>query len=190
MLPEFPKAKQAIQNAWFKVIFAETRSSDPFISKIAVRAQREGNRAFWGESEIEYRKHSVTCRVPTEIAKGVTTEEFFGMAESLGQEMAKGQARRLFEVIETPGPRIITFDNGDGQLTLELWLSKMATMEIDFDERGVPKWPSFVLAPSAAEELKESLVNLSTKQIEHLGRFLEIKKREFDERTSRRRLVD
>lgn len=190
MLPEFPKARQAIQKAWNKVLLEASRISDPLVSKVAVRAQREGNRAYWGETEIEYNRKSVSYEVPIESAKGVPTEKYFEIAENLGREIAEGQARSIFAALETPGPRNAAITTTEGPLTFELWLSKVEQMEIDFDNSNKPKWPSFYLSPNATLELKHALLNMSQEQKVKLEQLIEIKRREFNERASRRRLVD
>jgi hypothetical protein len=45
MLPEFPRAQEAIQNVWNKLMFVALGFSDPLMSQIPVRLQKEGKGA-------------------------------------------------------------------------------------------------------------------------------------------------
>ena len=192
MLPEFPRAYDAIQKVWNRILFDAVGFSDPLISQIAVRVQREGHRSLQGESELEYKAMSVSHQWKPEVGKGIPTEEFFGLPRQLGKEMATGQAKDVFEAISQPTSRSGAIDRSEGPLTFELWLRKMEAFEIDFNEDGMPQWPQWFLSNNAIGELKASMKDgdLTTGQTQRMAELVARKRREFDEREARRRLVE
>lgn len=113
MLPEFPIAQEAIQKAWNEVFFKAMGSSDPMLSQIEMRVQKEGSKAFIGNTKIQFKKAHVEYQWKPEIGKGIPYDEFFARAEQLGEEMAKQQAAICFEVLSKPGPRNAVFKKTD-----------------------------------------------------------------------------
>ena len=69
-------------------------------------------------------------------------------------------------------------------------LSKMESFEINFDENGVPLWPQFFLTEDARAEILRSMSSPTPEQVQKLDELVAKKRREFDEREARRRLVD
>lgn len=192
MLPEFPRASNAIQKVWNRILFNAAGFSDPLVSQVAIRVQREGHRAFVGEFETEYRAHQVSHEWKPEVGKGISTDEFFGIPQRLGKEIAMGQAEIIFAAMSKPSPHVGTIEESDGPLTFELWLEKMEKYELDFDESDKPRWPQW-FAPEAVIAEFWSQINqgaLTTEQTQRLAELVAGKRKEFDEREDRRRLVD
>jgi hypothetical protein len=192
MLPEFPRAYDAIQKVWNRIMFDAAGFSDPLISQIAVHVQREGHRSLQGESEMEYKPISVSHAWKPEIGKGMSTEEFFGLPLRLGKEMATGQAKNVFEAMSQPTPRSGSVRRSEGPLTFELWISKMEAFEIDFDEQGIPRWPQWFVSEDALSEVKASMGEgkLTPEQNQRMAELVARKRQEFDEREAHRRLVE
>jgi hypothetical protein len=190
MLPEFPRAHEAIQKVWNKLMFAALGFSDPLISQIPIRPQKEGNRATYGDSPVNFRKKSVSYKWSPEIGKGISTEKFFGMPLELGKQMAQKQAKDIFTLIEMPTPYTGTIKKEEGPVNLDLWISKMESFEINFDENGVPVWPQFFLSEDALEEIRLSMSSPTPEQVKKLAELVAKKRKEFDEREACRRLVD
>jgi hypothetical protein len=190
MLPEFPRAHEAIQKVWNKLMFAALGFSDPLMSQIPIRPQKEGNRAAWGDSPVTYKKKSVSYKWSPEVGRGIPTEKFFGMPLELGKQMAQKQAKDVFTLIEKPTPHTGTIKKEEGPVNLDLWISKMESFEINFDENGVPLWPQFFLTEDAQVEILRSMSSPTPEQIQKLAELVAKKRREFDEREARRRLVD
>jgi hypothetical protein len=192
MLPEFPRAYDAIQKVWNRVLFNAAGFSDPLISQLTVRVQREGHRAFLGESETEYKAHSVSYQCKPEIGKGIATEEFFELPVRIGKEMALKQAKGVFEAMSKPTRHTGTLSKNEGPLTFDLWLAKMESFDLDFDKNGVPRWPQWFLSEQALAEFRDQMNqgNLTPEQRQRLAQLVARKRKEFDERENRRRLVD
>lgn len=190
MLPEFPRAQEAIQKVWNKLMFAALGFSDPLISQIRVRPQKEGNRAAWGDSAINYQKKSVSYQWSPEIGRGIPTEEFFRMPLVLGKQMAQRQAKDVFTLLQDPTPHTGVIRKEEGPLTFDLWISKMESIEINFDENGVPLWPQFFGSEDGLKEIRQWMDSPTSEQVQKLDELVAKKRREFDEREACRRLVD
>ena len=124
MLPEFPRAYDAIQKVWNRVLFNAAGFSDPLISQVTVRVQREGHRAFLGESETEYKAQSVSHQWKPEVGKGIPTEEFFGVPLRIGKEMAMKQAKGFYEAMCRNHLRILVLSAKAMGLSLSTYGSK------------------------------------------------------------------
>lgn len=190
MLPEFPRATEAIHKVWDKLMFAALGFSDPLISQIPIRPQKEGNRAAWGDSPITYKKKSVSYKWSPEVGKGMPTEKFFDMPLDLGKQMALKQAKDVFKLIKKPTPHTGTVGKDEGPFDLDLWISKMESFEINFDENGGPLWPQFFLREDARAEILQSMNSPTPEQLQKMDELIAKKRKEFDEREARRRLVD
>lgn len=192
MLPEFPRAYDAIQKVWNRVLLNAAGFSDPLVSQLTVRVQREGHRAFLGESETEYKAQSVSYQWKPEIGKGISTEEFFGLPLRIGKEMALKQAKGVLEAIVKPSPHIGTLSKSDGPLSFDLWLEKMESFELDFDENGVPRWPQWFVSEEAMAEFRSQMNqgDLTPEQRQRQAELVARKRKQFDERENRRRLVE
>jgi len=190
MLPEFPRAYDAIQKVWNQLLFNALGFSDPFISQVPLRVQKEGHRAFLGESEFDYKKSSSSYNWTPESAKGIPTEEYFEIPKRVGQEMAAAQAKDAFSVIAKPTPRSGVINKTDGPFTFDLWLSKMDAMEIDFDEAGIPIWPQWFLSEELIAQVQTIMQELNSENQQRWAELVAKKRKEFDEREARRRLVE
>jgi hypothetical protein len=192
MLPEFPAAEDAIQKAWNRIFFEAVGLSDPLIAQLDVRVQKEGKRAFVGETEIEFKKARVEHQWKPEQGKGIPSDEFFGIAKRLGEEMARQQALHCFEVLSTPGPHNAAIEKNDRPFSFDDFLSGLEGMEIDFDAQGMPKWPTGFVTPEAFASVQNNREawSLTDERHRRLSEFVVRKRKEFDEREARRRLVD
>jgi hypothetical protein len=191
MLPEFPRAYDAIQKVWKRVLFNAAGFSDPLISQLTVRVQREGHRAFLGESETEYKAQRVSHQWKPEVGKGMPTEEFFRLPLRIGKEIAIKQAKGVFEAMSEPSPHTGTLSKSDGPLTFDLWLEKMESFDLDFDEKGVPRWPQWFVSEEAMAEFRAQMKrDLTPEQRQRQAELVARKRKQFDERENRRRLVE
>jgi hypothetical protein len=194
MLPEFPVAHDAIQKIWNEAFFKALSGSDPLISEIEVRTQKEGRRAFIGDEEIQYKSAHVEHQWKPESGKGIPFAEFVARAKQLGAEMAKQQAAICFKVLSVPGPRNAVFEKKktEGPFSFDDFLSSLEKMEIDFDAVGMPKWPTgyFDAETIASIRNNSGAWQMTDERNRRLADFVEEKKKEFNEREARRRLVD
>lgn len=161
------------------------------MSGIPVRVQKEGNSAFLSGEQMKYQQCSVTSSFPARDAQGMSKEEFFGTAAQLGHDLAGEQAKGLFAKLSEPTPYTmpVTFES---PLTFKQLLETWQKMEVRFDKEGKPVWPTIMCSAQIRQELHENLPKwLEDMDCQKALRDLaEVKRKEFDEREARRRLVD
>ena len=192
MLPEFPAAQDAIKQAWSKAFFDGMKTSDPFLQQLEVRVQKEGTRAFVGNEEIKFQLTRVQQQCEIECGRGISFDDYLERAAQLGRDMAREQAKHCFEVLNTPGPRHAMVEKVGTGFSFDDFLEKMETMEIDFDKDGKPQWPTWYLDPVAyaAVQRDRDTFGLNPERMQRLAGLVAKKRKEFDEREARRRLVD
>jgi hypothetical protein len=192
MLPEFPKARRQMFDLWNTAFFNGLNGNENFLTEIPIRVQKEGDRAFVGGGEMEYKLHSVNFSFSARDGEGMSEEEFFGAALKLGAEMAGRQAKTLFDKMSTPSPHGMPFQWKAGELKCEQFLEILEKMDMDFNGNGKPRLPMMVLPPQAEAEVRTKLAQwhedlIKRKKWEEL---IDRKRKDFDEREARRRLVD
>jgi hypothetical protein len=191
MLPEFAKARQKMLELWGKTLFSGLHGSDPLLSEFPVRVQKEGTAAVIGGGEIEYKTCSVEMSFPARVAEGLSREEFLGGAFRMGAEMAGKQAQGILETLVKPESGFVSI-SWSGELTLETVLDAWSKLPFEFDENDRPQWPLGVFSPAAKAEVDQKLQLWLQDSETHrkLSELVDAKKKEFDEREARRRLVD
>lgn len=189
VFPEFPNAMRRMKEMWTAAL-VQGMHGDPLFADLPVRVQKEGNRARIGDSEINYVKISAGQSLPARIAEGQSVAEFYESAEALGKQLGEQQAKHLFERMSEPShaaqPINITEETTFDDL-LALW----DRMEVRFIE-GMPHWPSIV-ANQRGLDLVRGLIESAQEDPVARNKWrllLEKKRKEFDEREARRRLVD
>ncbi len=191
MLPEFPSARRKMLELWNQVLFVNLHGSDPILAQIPVRVQKEGDSALLGGQEMEYKKCTVESSFPARDAEGMSFDEFFGSAEKLGHGLAAEQAKGIFAKLLHPTPHTMPI-TVEGQLTFQQLVETWGKMDVSFDKDGRPIWPSIGGDSRSTAELNENLPKwLQDPECQNaLTELTERKRREFDEREARRRLVD
>jgi hypothetical protein len=192
VLPEFPKARRKMLDLWNTAFFSGMNGSDAFLSQIPVRAQKEGDAAQIGSDDMDYKLCSVKFSFPARDAQGMTEEEFFGAPLSLGAQMAGQQAKTVYSKLMTPSPHGMPLEWKIGELQFDQLLAIWEKMEVDFGNDGLPRWPTIVLHPEARAEVMAKLPQWhEDPECRKKWAALVLQKRkEFDERETRRRLVD
>jgi hypothetical protein len=71
MIPDFPNARHAMLELRSRALFAGLNGTDPLISEIPVRVQKEGNAAHVAGNEIQYEKVSVQSSFQSRDAEGM-----------------------------------------------------------------------------------------------------------------------
>lgn len=170
---------------WNQAMFTSLHGGEPFLAQIPLRVQKEGDAGF------DYKRCSVEFSFPTRDAQGMTVDEFFGLAVKLGKEMASEQMKVVIDTAMRPTPHTMPVKI-EGSLTFQQILDTWARMEIRFGDDGMPIWPHIVLGPEWSTELREQMPKwLADPECQRkMAALAEQKRKEFDEREARRRLVD
>ena len=181
-----------MMDLWSKAFFFGMNGCDPILSQIPVRVQKEGDSAHIGGSKMEYKKLSVSTSFDIKEGEGMTVDDFIDLPVSLGDQMAGQQAKSIFEMLQKPSPHGVPLAWKTGELKFEHILENWEKMEIDFGNDGQPRWPTHFLQPAAMAEFKEKLqeAHNTPECREKWAQLVERKRKEFDEREARRRLVD
>lgn len=192
MLPEFPKARRKMLDLWNKAFFKGLNGADAFLSQIRVRAQKEGTVMQIGDDNMKYKRISVNSSFKIKEGEGMKFDEFFASPMKLGVEMAGQQAKTIYEKMKVPSPHGAPLEWKPGELKFEQILELWEKMEIDFGDDGKPRWPTMVLVPDAKAELMAKLPTWheDPEYRKKWAELVERKRKEFDERETRRRLVD
>jgi len=193
MLPEFPNAQEAIKKAWNRRLFKALGFSDPLISRIPLHVQREGNKAMVGATETKFRMLKAEHQWKPAIGQGIPLDDFFALADRLGDDMARQQAQHTMEILaEQPSTRHSVLKKTEGSFSFDDVLSELERMEIDFDERGMPMWPTVFLGTPALQSFVQNSKahELNEERRKRMSDLVARKRKEFDEREARRRLVD
>ena len=155
MLPVFAKSKRATLELFVKVVGKAAVNANPILGKIKIRHQKEGHKArisdnTGGQSEIDYKKLQVQTSYKPDGMRGMTPNEFIEQAASLGTQLAKKQTEMIFAGInkacQTPDSsrKAISVSSFEDYLTLLKSLDYHS-----FDENGVPKGQTLVVAPGS-----------------------------------------
>ncbi|AOS44265.1 hypothetical protein Verru16b_01326 [Lacunisphaera limnophila] len=189
MLPEFPRAKKRADELWMAAMMAGMRS-DPFLAGIAIRVQKEGRRAYVDGSEMNYVPASVATTLKANVGRGETVEEFYNSAEALGKKMGDEQAKYLFKVMEQPSTTFQPFNFGP-DVTIDDILGVWDKMFVRFKE-GRPQWPQITSSAEVLGRLREIMEQSLQDPVSRAKwqALIDKKRKEYDEREARRRLVD
>jgi len=197
MLPDFPKIKKKHVEAINRYL-KDLIHQEPLFSGIREEHHFEGNRMFYktvdGEpNETEYQVASSEFMVKREdvIAKGPMAyiENIKGLAEEMNRQKAKYFFDKMKEVTEKTGNIV----DGKGQpINFELFLETIKKMWVDFDDAGNPILPTMVVSPELGAKLSKLLpewernpeYNKAYKEV------IELKRKEWHDRESHRKLVD
>jgi len=176
---------------WNQAFFAGFHGSDSFVAKIPIDVAREGDSMFVGGGEITLNKISASFSMPLRVAQGMSVEEFIGTAAKMGSELGRERAKGFFQAFPAPSPHAMAFEWKQPlqfQQVLDVW----EKMQIDFGPDGLPIWPQVVLNAKGYDEFQKKLPEWQ--QDPECNRkwadLVERKRKEFDEREARRRLVD
>lgn len=173
-------------------MFAGLHGSDHVLAAMPIRVQREGHTAFVGEQEIEHKTCKVEFSFPSKDAEGMSIEEFVGGAIDIGRQMGEQQARHMFEVMKQPTLHSRAVSWKVGEATFDDILNTWSNMQIDFGPDGLPQWPQIVVSPEAHAELAQKMPQW-LKDAECRRKWAELtnqKRKDWDEREARRKLVD
>ncbi|MGD0919732.1 MAG: hypothetical protein ABSB22_25120 [Thermodesulfobacteriota bacterium] len=171
---------------------------DPLFSEIREEHHFEGNRMSYktvdGEpDETEYQAASSEFMVKREdvIAKGAMAyiENIKGLAEEMNRQKAKYFFDKMKEVTEKTGNIV----DGKGQpMNFDLFLESIKKVWIEFDDGGNPILPTMVVSPELEAKLSKLLPEWE-KNPEYKKAYeevIELKRKEWNDRESHRKLVD
>jgi hypothetical protein len=193
MLPDFPKVKRKYIEAidrYPRVLIQQ----DPLFLGIREEHHFEGNRMLYGtmdgdinQGDYKVAKSESVIKREDIISKGV--EAYLEQIRNAAEEMKRQKAETMFSKIREVTDRTGNVVNAKGRpLDFELYLEVLKKMWIDFDEDGKAILPTLVVSPEQGDKLQtlmpEWLNNPKFKET------MEMKRKEWNDRESNRKLVD
>ena len=193
MLPDFPKVKRKYIEAidrYLRVLIQQ----DPLFLGIREEHHFEGNRMLYGtmdgdinQGDYKVAKSESVIKREDIISKGV--EAYLEQIRNAAEEMKRQKAETMFSKIREVTDRTGNVVNAKGRpLDFELYLEVLKKMWIDFDEDGKAILPTLVVSPEQGDKLQtlmpEWLNNPKFKET------MEMKRKEWNDRESNRKLVD
>ena len=197
MLPDFPKIKKKHVEAINKYL-RDLIHQDPLFSGIREEHHFEGNRMSYktvdGEpNEEEYQVASSEVLVKREdvITKGAMA--YMENIKALAEEMNKQKAKYFFEKMKEVTEKTGNIVDAKGQpVNFELFLETIKKMWVDFDDAGNPILPTIIVHPELGAKLSKLLPEWD-KNPEYKKAYeevIELKRKEWNDRESHRKLVD
>ena len=198
VLPVFPKAKKAMQDAFSKELFRAVWDICPLLKEIRVRPQTEGREASYQREdgkivEMQYQLQRVESRLKFEDARGLSPENFLQAATDIGEEMGKKMMSSLLMEVSKATEEVGNVVRCEGKgLTFEKFLEMATNIHTEFDAQGRPNVKTFVASPEACRQFEKNLKEWTSDPVKRaaLEQVTEQHRKAFNEREARRRMVD
>lgn len=201
MLPDFPKLKKKTEKATIKVI-GEVPFDSPLLSQVRRKTHFEGNRFSLVDEngeyiEKEYKKIQSEFSIDAKevLERGILA--YLTKFIKSGKEMQKKNVDLFLKTIEEATAKTGNQVDSKGKLLTEVYLKALEKVQVDFDENGNPYLPQLIMNPedvSKQDERISEYLNENPKHMEEyrkkLDKIIEIKRKEWHDRESNRKLVD
>lgn len=201
MLPDFPSFKRKIEIATTFFV-SEVTYGSPLLSVINKKRCFEGNGfsfiddcGDYVEREIEETYTEASVGLNDVLDRGFLAflEKSLEAVEELQQKMTK----QVLEEVNIATAKAGTQVDAKGKLITESYLEGLEKIYVEFDERGNPYLPKLTMHPDTVlkhdklleEHLKENPKHMEEYE-ERLKEIIEIKRKEYNDRESNRKLVD
>ena len=196
MLPQFPQAQALLKELWDESFLAGKRETLHDTLDLPSRQFIEGKQSSYQREDgkvvpLELSKHTVERRVDVSDGKGMAFDKFFATAKEVGQEFGGKILKGLLGMIEKGTKETGNVVETRGQISKADFLKIIDMVEHSFDEQGTPT-NIFLASPALFDDLQRQQKEWKS-DAEFQQQVAEIRRRKkeaFDERTSRRRLVD
>jgi hypothetical protein len=194
MLPDFPEAKQKVAQRLLRAVDAKRAETIHVFDQSPQFILHEGQllvivREDGVVTEVEMNHLSVEFSIPDDEFERISPEALSAKIESAAIEMGRKQLERVYQHIdETVTNRVSTEGQPVGP---EHLLQCFETIQVDFDAKGNPKFPTIVMHPSQSEVYQKAANEIESTP--HLRQRLENaiaqKREEWRARESNRKLV-
>lgn len=198
MLPDFPKLKKQLRLLFRQRLRQSFGHQAPVISELRKHQSHEGDtftihRLDGSVSTTAYQKTEVQFTIQKKDLPRLTPQELIAKIDDAAGKMAEEASKHLFEELERAVAEVGNVVNAQGKpISSELLLQMLQKIQMDFDEEGRPRGLTMVVGPKLAEALKLLIPQWeSDPEFSRRHRALmEMKREEWRDRESRRKLVD
>lgn len=197
MLPDFPKIKRRRSQKFMRVVAKELRKRTPLFRGIRSFRQHEGDTLKYdtiqGEQvDLSYNQVGASLEILATGLVSMSNAEYIEKAKSMARELATGQTRQFFKVVDQNCNEAGNSFKVGPELTPENILEGWSRIDFDFDENRSPKFPTIVAGPEDCQ----SFNNMMTKAmndpvfISKLDELLTQKWMDWRDREANRKLVE
>lgn len=197
MLPDFPSLKDEIHDLFMIQLRQIDPEVAPVVGLIPHRRYHEGVegrlvREDGSVDDTEMEEISVTETFEYDEFGDLSLEEVFNryknIIDKIDIEKEKSVLSDISEAAESVGNTI----GAEGEeITPELVLEMLREVQIQFDRNGDPILPSFVIHPDAGDQVESALGKLGEEPYKsEMEEVIRQKRKEWNDRESRRKLVD
>jgi len=198
MLPVFARSRKAMRELWQQHLFRSLYGSDPVLTGVPLRVQREGKESSFESSSgerktMEYKPIVAESMFKPEEGKGMSTEEFFRLASEPGKKMAQEASRRMLEEVAKVTKEAGQVIDAKGQaFHPRLMIEALRKMDISFDDHGNPSLPQMIVGSELHSSIRDKIPGWEQDEAIKSGmrEVIAQKREEFREREANRRLVD
>jgi hypothetical protein len=142
--------------------------------------------------ESDFHSASGEAIVPVEAIKSGSLEAVFTALLPVSTQVGASMAMSMYDTIEAGIRSVGNEVNAAGKpLTADLILDAFEKVLVDFDENGLPRWPTMVVHPSQTAHLQAELARAESDSalVERLRKITERKREEWHAREASRVLV-
>jgi hypothetical protein len=199
MLPDFTDLVTQLQDAVTMRLRLRVRSGDPVISMIGHMTQYEGDRQTYetvqgDERQTDYQRVEGLISISRPELRELTLEDILKKVDAAAEEMTGQIARSMFATIGQAAETAGNLINNEGKpFMFDTFLAGIERVDIDFDEAtGRPHMPRLVMHPDLWAKVKDKLPEWETnpESRRRFAQLIEKKRNEWNDRESRRKLVD
>lgn len=197
MLPSFARTKEKIRIRSEREL-KKGVDEDPQSLGIRLLIFHEGNNLVTTsidgyEDRGPLKEHQVRFEISDEEMREKGPHAIFEKIPTLAEDMAAQREKALFEKMHDVTERTGNVVEGDGKgLTPELIMETLKKIDISFDEHGNPIMPTLIVSPDVLKKMGENtdLWKETPEMQQKMVELIETKRREWDDRQNRRKLVD
>lgn len=197
MLPSFARTKEKIRIRSERELRKRV-DEDPQSLGIRKFIFHEGNQLATTsidgyEDRSPLQEHQVRFEISEEENREKGPHAIFERIPTLAKDMASQREKALFEKMNDVTKRTGNIVEGDGKgLTPELIMKTLEKIDMSFDEHGNPIMPTLIVSPDVLKKMEENtdLWKETPEMQQKMVELIKTKRREWDDRQNRRKLVD
>ncbi len=197
MLPDYPEFKNRLLRLLLRKLEERVRD-EPLLQQVRHVRYFEGDSCILGGENADTGETGFTelATESTAEREAIIKRGPMAVVENLGEiakDLQKKQVQMMFAHISQASEKAGTsVDAGGRPFDFDLFIEALERIQIDFDEDGRPRMPAFFVPPTIAQQIATKLPewekNPEYKQ--RVDNLIERKRMEWNDRESRRRLVD
>lgn len=197
MLPDFVSIKKELAKRVLRQIHSGVYANAPLLREIKTHRMHEGNRFSYetADGQIvneQFKGYHHKFELPANLSPEETRVGIENKISEMTQAMGSTMEKALFKMIEDVTDQTGNVVHGGGKpFHLSMFWDAMEKMAIDFDERGQPRMPTWVVHPEmmAAIEKRADEWNGDVTLAKRRAEVLEKKREEWRDREATRKLA-